>query len=111
MDIRESVINSEDCKIVEVQTPEWGVNVCVKQFDVKTRSAIVELQEEDLPDSEFLTRCATIVICDEHGDRVFTNDDACLLESKNPAVIERVCEEAFKVNGMGADEIDKEEEK
>lgn len=73
-------------KPVKVPVRKWG--------DVYVRSPSVEEAENQrrLPDDEVdkhsLARAAALIICDEHGDRVFDplNDDDIALLSKRRAV-------------------------
>lgn len=89
---------AKDAKIKIVPVEEWGGEVGIKTLSGIERDAIAESQ--DKKDDHFLERFLTLVICDEGGNRLFTENDIADLRQKSNQVLNRLFEEALDHNKM-----------
>lgn len=97
---RESILATLDLPITIVDVPEWSA--CPRVY-VRTLKAI---EAESLADwakgntRNFLGRAAALFISDEHGNRLFVDEDADALGEKNPTALKRIVEAAMHHNGL-----------
>lgn len=89
---------AKDAKIKIVPVEEWGGDVGIKTLSGIERDAIAESQ--DKKEDHFLERFLTLVICDEGGNRLFTEEDVAELRKKSNQVLNRLFEEALDHNKM-----------
>jgi len=106
-------------KMKKVEVPEWGGHVFVREltahgrdrfedatFAFNTETGKVEMRQGQQRRALFLV----LAVCDENGDAVFTDDDVSWLGEMEFSVIDRIYQEAQKINGMTVEEATKNSE-
>ena len=99
---REQIIHAQDMQVELVAVPEWGTDAIVGVRAMTGRehaefTARILAVKEDEAFSQRAFLCA-LTLCDEHGGRLFSQDEVSILESKNAQVLERVYEVACQIN-------------
>ena len=108
---RDQILTAEDGKVVTVPVPEWGGEVCVRMLPAAERSrfeagCIKTRKGETVPDlADVDARFAALVICDESGRRLFSDDDGRALGRTSAKAIARVVEAGKALNGMTAESL------
>lgn len=102
--LKHSILAEDDLPVGKVETPEWKSNPITY---IRSLTALEAVQVQDLADDKNIHgKFAALVICDESGDRLFTDDDAVALGGKSRPVMERIMAKAMKHNGIGEDDQD-----
>lgn len=106
MNLRDAILAADDKKVQRVETPEWpGIDaVYVRTLSARERLNLAAAQEANKGEGKELThgRLAAAAICDEHGLRIFIDEDAAQLAEKSGAVIQRIVRAWLDLNGMSA---------
>ncbi|MFH1732453.1 MAG: hypothetical protein ABIF82_12500 [Planctomycetota bacterium] len=105
---KEVILAANDLGTVKVPTPEWGDtgHVFVRVMTAAERDAYEDgmfVRDGDkrvLNLKNIRARLCSIVICDESGKRMFTNDEAGALGGKSSVVLDRIYEAARRVNAL-----------
>jgi len=112
---RDSILNARDFGLKEVEVPEWGGEVYLRKWSAKDRSAYISksvnvdeggghVNYETIFDGQVWA--VAMSLCDEEGKRLFTDDEIDLLAAKNGDVIQKLCEEVFKLNGLAEKSVE-----
>ena len=104
----------QDLVFADVECPEWGLTVRVRgltaserdgyesslfTFDRRAKAMVANT-------AHARGRLAALGIVDDAGRRIFTEDNAKQLGSKNAAALDRVCEKIRELSGMRADAVE-----
>ena len=110
MGIREQILDAQDLRKEVVDCPEWGVKVEVRSMSGIERAETLQAQmgEDGKVDSNRLypTLLIATIFDPETGERIFNENDADILNSKNSAVLERLAKVAFRLSGMNEESSD-----
>ena len=104
---REDILEVKDIEIEEVEVPEWGGTVCVKGMSGLERDAfeasIVQAKGKGTKVNmeNIRAKLAAQTLCDEQGERLFTDADVKLLGKKSAVALQRVFVVAQKLSGIG----------
>lgn len=106
---RDQILECSDLKKEEVQVPEWGGSVFVREMSGEDRDAweaslINEKGTTNL--KNIRARLAAFCIVDENGNRIFTDDDIELLGKKSGKALERVTAACQKINKLTNKELE-----
>lgn len=100
MDLRLQILQAEDRPRKAVPLPEWGLG----ELYVATLSAADRDDYERWAFGDERSNYRAKLVCralvDEHGQRVFTDEDATALGHKSAAVVSRLFDAAVKLNGL-----------
>ena len=99
---RSAILAANDLARKEVEVPEWGGSVYVRQFTGAELIQKVRPIVKDNPDNAEVMLVVWACV-DEDGNQLFTEADIEALEKKNGAVIQRIAAEALLFN-FGPDE-------
>jgi len=94
-------------KMEEVEVPEWGGKVWVREMTAAERFAHGEpLPGEDKMTEDEITCTKTVRICaycivDKDGKHIFTNADVEALSEKGFTAINKVAKTAYRLSGIG----------
>lgn len=109
---KDQILKANDLPFREVEVQEWSGSVRIRTMTVKEQEALILSTtrdgEQDMKD--FRVKLLSKVLCDEDGERLFTDADIENLGSKSAKVIQRLFKVAQEVNGM-AEEVREETEK
>lgn len=116
---REQILNKVDIEIKEIEVPEWGGTVHIRQLTraeqdeyLKRQYGETRLKQDARAKSQeisavniyghdaFLVACG---VCDEEGRPLFKREDTDALKKKNGAVIGRLAVEIVKFSAMAGD--------
>ena len=103
---KQDILTVQDCKVVEVNVPEWGGSVFVKVMSGKQRDAweefVVAHKDKDgkINTAGLRSMLVATCVCDEFGNALFTDEDIPDIEKKNASVLQRIFDEAAKLNGL-----------
>jgi len=122
---RDQILNSNDIHVKEVQVPEWGDSVFIKQLTRAQQDEYLQRQygatrlkqdnrakAQEISDvniyghDAYLCACG---ICDEEGKPLFKASDIDALRKKNGAAIGRIAAEILKFSIMD-DDVNLEDE-
>lgn len=113
---RKSILDARDAKLEKVEVPEWGGSVFVRVLSGTERDAFeasnVRISGKgkdrriDPVLGNYRARLAVLAVCDEKGERIFSDEDAGAVGKKNAAALDRIVEAAHRINGMGEDSVE-----
>jgi len=104
-DLRSRILAANDIKVEKIAIPEWGGDYYVKIISGTERDAFEEGYAEQKMKA-FRVRFLVLALCDENGERIFKDEDVVELGKKSSVVINRVFEEAWKVNAFTQEAVD-----
>jgi len=102
----EAIRECEDRPAREVDVPEWGGVVYVRELSALDAQKAREFHDKP----NMLALYAALLVCDGDGQPLFTQDDAAWLQDKNANVLGRIVQAGRVFNSIGDDQA-KETEK
>lgn len=110
---RDQILEADDLDREQVDVPEWGGPVYVREMTAAERDAFEAEILDRKSDGEvevdlqnIRARLLVRVLCDEDGDRLFDDADIEPLSRKSGAVMGRLFQVAQKLNGLTAQDIE-----
>lgn len=109
---RDQILGCNDIVIEQVEVPEWGGTVCVKTLTGTERDSLEismvkeKKSDEGLNMKNFRAKLASFAICDEKGERLFTEKDIDALTNKSASALQRVFNVASKLSGLTPEDAD-----
>lgn len=105
---RAAIIAANDLKREEVDVPEWGGTVVVRELTAKERDTFFEWVRKngDNAFSDFRVRAVRLSLIDEQGNHLFDEADEPGLASKSTAVIDRLFEAASRLSGLQQKDVE-----
>ena len=106
---REAILKTDDLPRELVQVPEWGGDVYVRTLTGTERDAFEQSmvgKKSKMNLDNVRARFAVLTICDEAGQRLFTDDDAKVLGDKSAAALDRVFAVAQRLNGFSSEDAE-----
>ena len=101
---KDEILSAEDITTQVVSVPEWGGHVTVKVMSGQERDGIEAANQRGLVG--FRARLAAATICDDAGERLFTDAEVGALGAKSGRALDRVAEVAMSLNGIGSDDVE-----
>lgn len=99
------ILSVKDVKVEAVPVPEWGGDVFIKSLSGTERDAFEDAYSSDKM-KNFRARFLVLALCDEAGDRLFSDAEIDELGKKSAAVISRLFEKAWAFNAFRAEDVD-----
>lgn len=103
---KDQILGISDREFVEVEVPQWGGSVRIGTMSAADRDAFEasmlpekgKRQKDQMANfrARFVARC----LCDDEGNRLFSDKDVVELGRKNASVLSMLFDEARKLNGM-----------
>lgn len=103
--LRNRILAANDIKVEKVSIPEWGGDYFIRVISGADRDSFEESYADQKMKS-FRVRFLVLSLCDESGDRIFTDADTAELSKKSAVVINRVFEAAWKANAFTQEAVD-----
>ena len=103
---KEQILGIRDIKIEELYIPEWEDTVYVKTMSAEERDKFEEaifVREGNKRKADLVglrTKMCAFVLCDEQGNRLFTEDEVQALSHKNANALTRIFEKAQEMSKM-----------
>lgn len=109
MSDRDAILAIVDSKVQELHIPEWNNRkVFIRVLTGAERDKLAE-------SAKILTnlhgRFAALVLGDDKGNRIFTDNDAADLGKKSGTALERIFQAGMKLNSMDGEAVDDAEKK
>lgn len=104
---RDDILSADDLKQTAVAVPEWGGIVYVRSLTGNERDIYeTYMLSDQKTDKAVRAYLAALCIVDENGKRLFSQNDIELLGQKSGAALERVANEALRLNAFTPDDIE-----
>jgi len=110
---REQILECSDIPTEIVQVPEWGGEVLVKgltgsQRDWLEMSIFAEKKgnSSNANMRNFRAKLASLTVCDESGERLFTEKDIEALSAKSAVALQKVFNVAQRLSGLTAEDAE-----
>lgn len=107
MGLRETIERAADRPVVKEPVPEWGCDVYLRVWGGREQDEYEAMvlsrrgPDDAIVDPRGLRAWVLVrTLCDADGRRIFTDDEAEVLNEKNARVISRLAERAMAVNGL-----------
>lgn len=99
------ILAAKDVKTEQVPVPEWGGEVYIKTLSGTERDAFEDAYSSDKM-KNFRVRFLVLTLCDEKGERLFSDSEVDELGKKSASVISKLFEKAWAVNAFRAEDVD-----
>ena len=109
---RDEILTVNDIAIEEIEVPEWGGSVYVKGMTGTERDAfeasIVQQRGKNasVNMANIRAKLASQTICNETGERLFTDADIKALGKKSATALQRVFDVAQRLSGISGDDVE-----
>lgn len=110
---REQILDAPDRKTEDVDVPEWGGTVRVRSLSGAERDAyeagIVQLRGDGsrkITLANARARLVALTVCDEGGNRLFSEADVTALGEKSAAALERVFDVARRLSRLSDEDVE-----
>jgi hypothetical protein len=106
------ILGASDIQRERVAVAEWGGEVYVKGLSGAERdrfeNSIISMRGKDqkINLSNIRAKLASLSICDEDGNRLFTDADVQALSRKSAAALQRVFAVAQRLSGLAAEDVE-----
>ena len=101
---REQILSVIDLRRETLSIPEWGGDIIVRGMAAYERDKIltaIDPSKSTMTDSQLkATLCFQCVITSQ-GQRVFTEADIDILQTKNPQVLDKIANRILGLSGVG----------
>ena len=105
---RQAILECNDLPRKRLNIPEWGGDVFIRVITVEELSTMIDVHNHKTAHNENASLVA-IALCDEQGQRLFSDEDIALLSHKNALVMGRICKEILELNHIGDTEAIKKD--
>jgi hypothetical protein len=105
---KQQILAADDCRLAQVAVPEWGGDVYIRVMSCGERDAYendwVQNKNKGVENfrSKFLARC----LCDEKGERLFTDAEIGELSKKSAKVLGRLWQKAMEHNALSEADVE-----
>ena len=111
---KDAILKAPDVKIEKINVPEWGGEVCLRVFSGKARETYLHnLQKrskgnksDDIDIRGMTALLLSMTIVDEGGKLLFDEADIDALSDKSAIVLDRLFQEALKLNRLDAGAVE-----
>ena len=98
---RRDLLALADRAVEELEVPEWATWVRVRAWDGATRWRVLQAWPQARERRENLwALVAALSLVDEHGERLFSDEDLPDLAKKNARALDRIFTVALRLNGL-----------
>jgi hypothetical protein len=106
---REEILSKVSLKKETVLVEAWGGEVIVSEMSGAMRDAWEQsITQKDSSGKIVSPRAKMVLYCvvDDHGIRLFKDNDLDEIGKLSSAAIERICEVAMRLNGLGSNDVE-----
>ena len=107
---REEILSQVSLKKETVMIEAWGGEVIVSEMSGAMRDAWEQAITQKDPTGRLISPRAKLVlysVVDENGIRIFKDDDLEALGKLSSPALEKICEVATRLNGLGSGDVEK----
>ena len=102
---RKSILAADDVRKEKIHVPEWKGDVFLRVLTGTDRDRFEE-SYADQKMKAFRIRFLLLALCDEDGERLFTDEESDILGKKSSVVINRLFEAGWKLNAFTQEAVD-----
>jgi hypothetical protein len=102
---RDQILAVDDLPRQEVTVPEWNGSVYVRAFNGAERAQLERIVANANSDDEVFPRLAALSIVDEHGERMFSDEDVAQLAKKHGRALQKIVNAALRFNAISDDGV------
>ena len=108
MGLKEKILESVDLPLEKIEVPEWGTTVYLRGMTSAERDAweMSIYESKGIKMDNIRARLVSLALCDENGDRLFSDGEAEKLGKKNAKVITKLFEIAQRLSGIGQKDVE-----
>jgi hypothetical protein len=99
------ILAAKDVKVESHPVPEWGGEVYIKTLSGTERDAFEDAYSSDKM-KNFRVRFLVLTLCDENGERLFSDSEVEELGKKSATVISKLFEKAWGINAFRAEDVE-----
>lgn len=99
------ILAANDNKLDKTNVPEWGGEVYLKVLSGTDRDAFEEGYSEQKM-KNFRSRFLVLTLCDEKGERLFTEAEVDELGKKSAVVLARLFDKAWALNAFRNEDVE-----
>ncbi len=99
------ILAANDNKLETVSVPEWGGDVCIKVLTGTDRDSFEEAYS-DQKMKNFRSRFLVLTLCDDSGERLFTEKEVDELGKKSAVVLARLFDRAWSLNAFRNEDVE-----
>ena len=106
---KDAILSKEDVKTKQIHIPEWEGDVIISTMSGYARDrfeASVIGKNGGANTINIRAKLVASTLVDEQGKLIFSEDDILKLGKKSSTALDRIFEEAQKLNNIGEQEID-----
>ena len=108
------ILAVSDIEIEKVEVPEWDGFVHVKsmtgaerdQYEAAMVTSKRPGEDRVIDMSDLRAKLCSMTICDESGERLFTEKDVRVLTEKSAAALQRIFKVAQRLSGIGDEDLE-----
>jgi hypothetical protein len=100
-----AILSTKDVRVEAFEVKEWGGEVYIRTLSGTERDAFEESFLEDRKRS-IRERFLVLTLCDEGGNRLFTDAEIEDLGKKNSIVLNRIFDKAWSINAFRSEDVD-----
>lgn len=100
-----AILSAKDVRVEKFEVKEWGGDVFIRTLSGTERDAFEESFLEDRKRS-IRERFLVLTLCDEGGNRLFTDEEIAELGKKNSTVLNRIFDKAWAINAFRSEDVD-----
>lgn len=102
-----AILAASDKKMIDIDVPEWGGTVKIRVMTGTERDRfesefVAGNKSVDMVRSKMVAKC----LCDEEGNRLFTEQDIPALGEKSAAVLDKLFTVCMKHNRFTKDDVE-----
>lgn len=105
---KHQILGAADTQTLRVEVPEWGGDVHIRVMTVGERDEYENewLRSKDKGMANFRTKFLGKTLCDEKGDRLFTDAEVGELSKKSAVVMNRLWQKAMEFNALQEKDVE-----
>jgi hypothetical protein len=100
-----AILSAADTKTEKVHVPEWNGDIYIKTLSGTDRDLFEDAYASEKM-KNFRPRFLVLTLCDENGERLFTDKEVADLGKKSSAVINRLFDKAWSFNAFRSEDVD-----
>jgi hypothetical protein len=100
-----AILSAADTKTEKVHVPEWNGDIYIKTLSGTDRDLFEDAYASEKM-KNFRPRFLVLTLCDESGERLFTDKEVADLGKKSSAVINRLFDKAWSFNAFRSEDVD-----
>lgn len=102
---KSKILAADDVKTEEIQVPEWGGSVFCRVLSGTDRDTFEEAYSSEKM-KNFRSRFLVLTLCDEKGERLFTEAEVNDLGKKSAVVLARLFDKAWSLNAFRNEDVE-----